>query len=219
MTDYYDLGSHGRPVSTSSEEAQRWFDRGLVWSYGYNHEEDCAMAYWGIANASGPNYNKPWEAFDPVDLAASLATAHDATAQAMARAGEVSAAERALIEALPARYPQREPVEDCTAWNEPYAAAVRRVYEAHPDDLDVATLFAAPPQHPDNVWSLHGLHECLVRLGKTAEAAMVKQRLDLAAARADVAVESSCDCRVGEPGAPEEHGDHHHHGADHPAPE
>ena len=36
-------------------------------------------------------------------------------------------------------------------------------------------------QHPENVWSLHGYHECLVRLGKHDVARMIKQRLDLAA--------------------------------------
>lgn len=50
-------------------------------------------------------------------------------------------------------------------------------------------------QHPDNVWSLHGLHECLTRRGETAEVALIKQRLDLAAARADVPVRASCYCR------------------------
>ena len=74
---YYDLGTYSRPVTTGSEEAQRWFDRGLAWTYGYNHDEAvtcyrralaadpaCAMAWWGVAYAAGPNYNKPWEAFD-----------------------------------------------------------------------------------------------------------------------------------------------------------
>ena len=77
MDDYFDLGSHTRAVTTTSDEAQRWFDRGLAWSYAFNHEEavrcfehastadpQCAMAYWGVAYALGPNYNKPWEAFD-----------------------------------------------------------------------------------------------------------------------------------------------------------
>ncbi|EQL01462.1 Tetratricopeptide TPR_2 repeat protein [Ophiocordyceps sinensis CO18] len=68
---YYDLGSFHRPVSTSSAAAQRWFDRGMVWCYGFNHEEAakcferatahdaaCALAHWGLAYALGPNYNK-----------------------------------------------------------------------------------------------------------------------------------------------------------------
>src|SRR5689334_19161593 len=51
-------------------------------------------------------------------------------------------------------------------------------------------------QHPENVWSLHGYHECLVRLGKHDLAAMIKPRLDLAAARADVPIHASCYCRL-----------------------
>ena len=74
MSDYYDLGTYGRAVSTSSPDAQLWFDRGLVWCYGYNHEEsvrcfrkaaerdpECAMAYWGIAYAAGPELQQAVE--------------------------------------------------------------------------------------------------------------------------------------------------------------
>jgi hypothetical protein len=73
MSDYFDLGTYSRPVSTDSKEAQLWFDRGLNWCYGYNYEEavrcfrkasefdaGCAMAYWGMAYASGSNYYKAW---------------------------------------------------------------------------------------------------------------------------------------------------------------
>ena len=80
--------SYHRPIDTPSPQAQVWFDRGLVWAYAFNHEEaircferalaldpDLAIARWGIAYAIGPNYNKAWDAFDPVDLAASLARA------------------------------------------------------------------------------------------------------------------------------------------------
>jgi len=66
------------------------------------------------------------------------------------------------------------------------------VYRA---DLGLDGTLSRACQHPDNVWSLHGLYECLVRLGKTAEAVLLKQRLDLASARADVPVRSSCFCR------------------------
>src|SRR5580658_7915175 len=37
--EYYDLGTHSWPVTTSAPEAQTWFDRGLIWAYGFNHEE------------------------------------------------------------------------------------------------------------------------------------------------------------------------------------
>jgi len=100
MTDFassypFDLGSFRRPTSTSSADAQRWFENGLVWSYAFNHEEAVrcferaialdehfALAYWGLAYAVGPNYNKQWEAFDEVDLRASLRRAYDASVRA-----------------------------------------------------------------------------------------------------------------------------------------
>ena len=82
-----------RGTSTASTSAQTWFDRGLVWSYAFHHEEAIrcferavehdagfALARWGIAYTLGPNYNKQWEAFDPVDLAASLEKACDEVA-------------------------------------------------------------------------------------------------------------------------------------------
>ena len=67
------------------------------------------------------------------------------------------------------------------------------VYRA---DLGLDGALSRACQHPDNVWSLHGLHECLVRRGETALAAIIKQRLDLAAARADVPIKASCYCRM-----------------------
>lgn len=154
--DYYDLGTHGRTVTTSSPEAQLWFDRGLVWTYAFHHEEavacfeaavradpDCAMAYWGIAYALGPNYNKPWEFFDEKDLVRTVERTHAAVelAHGKAQAG-ATPVERALIGALRARYPRAKAVEDCSVWNTPYADAMRAVHELAPDDLDIATLYA-----------------------------------------------------------------------------
>lgn len=156
MTRYsYDLGKYHRGIKTSSRDAQLWFDRGLVWCYGYNHEEavrcflraakadpSCAMAYWGIAYAAGPNYNKQWKAFDAVDLKRSLSVAHKATQKALACLESASPVEAALIRPLAERYASAN-VEDVTpAWNDNYAAAMRKVHEAHFDDLDVAALFA-----------------------------------------------------------------------------
>jgi tetratricopeptide (TPR) repeat protein len=154
--DYpYDLGAYGRMVTTTSADAQRWFDRGLNWCFGFHHEEaiacfekaleadpNCAMAHWGIGYAAGPNYNFPWELMDPAGKAAALARAYDASRAALALARGVSAPERALIEALPARYPHREPIEDQRPWNDAFADAMRRVHLAHPDDLEVRCIFA-----------------------------------------------------------------------------
>ncbi|WP_067535641.1 tetratricopeptide repeat protein [Nocardia crassostreae] len=153
--DYYDLGTHTRRVTTTSATAQTWFDRGLVWAYAFNHEEaaqcfsralaedpDCAMACWGLAYALGPNYNKPWEFFDEKELATAVAATHDAVQRAMALAEGATPVERALVEALGARYPRSAPEGDGSAWNSDYAQAMRTVYERFPDDLDVATLCA-----------------------------------------------------------------------------
>ena len=115
---YYDLGAFGWPVTTQNSEAQLWFDRGMAWCYGYNHEEaivcferalerdpGCAMAHWGIAYAIGPNYNKPWEAFDDDEKSHSLERALEASAAAVDAADGASDIERALISALAKRYP------------------------------------------------------------------------------------------------------------------
>ncbi|MER5436016.1 hypothetical protein [Streptomyces sp. NPDC002588] len=175
---HYDLGTHHRPVTTSSPEAQSWFDRGLVWSYAFHHEEavacfeaavradpDCAMAHWGIAYALGPNYNKPWEFFDEDDLARTVARTHAAVELAHEKAAGVTPVERALIGALRARYPQTRPARDCAVWNEPYADAMRAVHELAPDDLDVAALYADALMNltPWQLWDL--------RTGRPAEGA------------------------------------------------
>ena len=168
--DYpYDVGPYARKVTTASAEAQRWFDRGLNWCFGFHHEEavacfekalesdpDCAMAHWGVGYAAGPNYNFPWELMDPGGRAAALGRAYDASRAALALAGGVTAPERALIEALPARYPQREPIEDQKPWNVAFADAMRRVHLAHPADLDLRCMFveAIMNQTPWQMWDV-----------------------------------------------------------------
>jgi hypothetical protein len=154
--DYpYDLGPYPRTVTTSSADAQSWFDRGLNWCFGFHHEEaiacfekalaadpNCAMAHWGIGYAAGPNYNFPWHLMDPAGKAAALARAHDSARAALALAGGVTAPERALIEALPARYPRHDPIDDQSPWNDAFADAMRRVHRAYPGDLDLRCIFA-----------------------------------------------------------------------------
>jgi len=155
MAEYYDLGTYERAVSTASGEAQLWFNRGLVWTYGYHHEEavacfeealehdpDLAMAHWGIAYAVGPNYNRQWGDFDEEEKTEYLGRALEAVGAASERAGSVELVERALIEALAVRYPSDPSVEDFGPWNDAYSDAMREVYRAHPDDMDVTALFA-----------------------------------------------------------------------------
>jgi len=167
--EYYDLGRHSRPVTTSSPQAQTWFDRGLVWTYGFNHEEavycfeqalrhdpDCAMAHWGVGYALGPNYNKPWEAFDEADLRSTLEHAHAAVARAEELAGSATPAEQALIGALRWRYAQEELPGERQVWNEKYADAMGGVYRDFCDDLDVAALYADALMNltPWQLWDL-----------------------------------------------------------------
>jgi tetratricopeptide (TPR) repeat protein len=151
----FDLGSYRRTVTTSSKVAARWFDRGLIWSYAFNHGEaitcferaiaadpECAMAHWGLAYAAGPNYNKQWDAFDEADLHASLRRSREATVRATELAAIGPPLERGLIGALQARYPSDQPDGDLAEWNVAYAEAMGEVYRAHRDDLDVVALYA-----------------------------------------------------------------------------
>ena len=118
MPDYFDLGGYTRQVTTDSDRAQTWFTRGLLWAYGFNHEEaaacferaaaadpGCVMAYWGLAYALGPNYNKPWEAFAPEEVSSSVSRASAALAAAAVLAERAAPVERALVGALASRYP------------------------------------------------------------------------------------------------------------------
>ncbi|MGV6804679.1 MAG: hypothetical protein ACWA49_10770, partial [Ruegeria sp.] len=153
MTDYFDLGKYSRPVSADSD-AQVWFDRGLVWVFAYNHEEaifcfekaiaadpKCALAHWGIAYSIGPNYNKPWEVFTPEEKRPALEKAHQALNNGLALEG-ARPAERALIGALASRYPTDPEIEDYQPFNDGFAEAMKPVYEAFKDDLDVACIYA-----------------------------------------------------------------------------
>ncbi|NOC44519.1 tetratricopeptide repeat protein [Ruegeria sp. HKCCD7559] len=154
MREYYDLGSYSCPVTTSVPDAQLWFDRGLNWTYGYNHEEavvcfqraaehdpQCAMAYWGVAYAAGPNYNLPWDLQDERGRRKALALAYDAMQNALRLADGCTPVEQALIRALPARYPQRDPAEDMHRWDHDFAEAMRAAFAAHRDHADLRAIY------------------------------------------------------------------------------
>lgn len=167
--DYYDLGTWSRKVTTSSAQAQVWFDRGLNWLYGFNHAEaikcfgkavesdpNCAMAHWGIAYAAGPNYNLPWHRYDPAGKQAALAASYDAMKAALAVVDRASPIEQALIRALPARYPQREAIDDQKHWDKAFTVEMRKLFKAHPDDLDLRSVFveAIMNETPWLMWDL-----------------------------------------------------------------
>ncbi|KAG7291352.1 hypothetical protein NEMBOFW57_001367 [Staphylotrichum longicolle] len=152
---YYDLGGFHMPVTTTSADAQTWFSRGVVWCYGFNHEEavkcfenaaskdpECAMAHWGIAYALGPNYNKPWGVFDELELERNVQSARSAVLQGLAKSSAASPVERALIDALQHRYPQeRLTPSQGYSHNHTYATAMERVYMQHGDDPNVTAIY------------------------------------------------------------------------------
>jgi tetratricopeptide (TPR) repeat protein len=143
------------PVTTTSNEARTWFDRGLVWCYAFNHEEavrcferaaandaSFAMAYWGIAFALGPNYNKPWGVFDAGELERNVQKARRAVVQSLTKASAATPMERALVDALQHRYPQeRLTAAQGYALNPTYAGAMEQVYLQHSDDPNVTAIY------------------------------------------------------------------------------
>lgn len=152
---YYDLGRFHMPVTTSSDAAQTWFNRGLVWCYGFNHEEavncfenaaakdsGCAMASWGIAFALGPNYNKPWGNFDDLELKRNVRRARRAVVDALANSSTATSMEKGLINAIACRFPRgRLSRGQRYSTNSTYAAAMEQVYLQHYDDPSVTAIY------------------------------------------------------------------------------
>jgi len=154
------------PVSTRNAEAQEFFDQGLRFIYAFNHDEAArsfghaaeldtklAIAYWGVAEAVGPNYNDP--ASDD-----RFKQAHDAIQKAVDLSANASPAEQAYIQAMAKRFPAH-PKADRRKAAEDYHEAMRAVVQKFPDDLDAATLFAESGMnlHPWGLWHVDGTPE------------------------------------------------------------
>src|ERR1700682_5564326 len=141
------LGDVQHTVSTTSSDAQRFFDQGLALVYGFNHDEavrsfrrageldpQLAMAYWGIALALGPNINMDVDAEHEKG-------AYEAVQKAVSLAAKASEPERAYIETLAKRY-SNDPKADLKKLSVDYKNAMADVARRFPDDLDAATLYA-----------------------------------------------------------------------------
>ena len=163
MPGYGDLH---HPVSTSNAKAQQFFDQGMRQIYAFNHDEAArsfqraadldpklAMAYWGVAEAVGPNYNDP--ASDQ-----RFAAAHAAIQKAADLSANASPVEQAYIQAMALRFPA-DPKSDRRRAAEAYHDAMREVSKNFPDDLDAATLFAESGMnlHPWGLWHRDGRPE------------------------------------------------------------
>jgi len=158
------MGAHHRTVSTTSGEAQKYFDQGLVWSYAFNHDEavrsfeqaaqldpSLAAAWWGVSLCSGPHINNPHMPEDRSRRAwESLQSAQRLRASA-------SPVEQALIDALSHRYAWPAPA-DRHPLDQAYAEAMQRVHEQFPADPDVAVLYAESLMdlQPWDLWTLDG---------------------------------------------------------------
>ena len=185
------LGSYHRAVNTRSEVAQKYFDQGLAFLYSFDQDAalasfqaaaasdpDCAMAYWGIAMAAGAKVD------DPEAIAPRTMEAYKASREAMRLARDALPVEQALIKAAAQRFDIVQGA-DSAARDQSYASAMRRAWQAFPDDPDVGSLTAkaiaaanaldvsprragAPPspevvrtlemvlaRHPDHPYALH----------------------------------------------------------------
>lgn len=153
------LGGIDLKISTSSKEAQEYFNQGMMLAYGFNHAEaarsfyeasrldsTCAMAYWGFAYVLGPNYNAGMEEDN-------FQRAYEAATKAKSLAKNCTPKEVALIEALTARYAARPPA-DRSPLDIAYSAAMKKVYTQYPTDPDVGALYAESimDMHP---WDLY----------------------------------------------------------------
>ncbi len=156
------LGTWHHPISTTSEQAQRYFDQGLRLTYAFNHEEaihafeeaarldpDAAMAYWGLALALGPNINVPMNK-------QAERRAWEAVQKARARSQHVTAAERSYIDALSQRYNANGKARP--SLDKAYANAMRAHWRRYPEDADAGTLFAEALMdlRPWDLWTATG---------------------------------------------------------------
>ena len=160
---YDNLGSYHMAITVRSPIAQQYFDQGLRLTYGFNHDEavksysegirqdsTCAMCWWGIAYALGPNINLPMDT-------AAVRPAWEALQHAVQLAPEVSPREQAYIKALEARY-AAEPVANRAPLDSAWATAIGEVARRYPKDDDAATLHAEALMdlRPWNYWTNAG---------------------------------------------------------------
>ncbi|MFL2792568.1 MAG: tetratricopeptide repeat protein [Paracoccaceae bacterium] len=155
MNYHFNTGTYSYKISTSSAEAQIWFDRGLIWAYGFHWEEavvcfkkateedpNCAMAWWGVAYSVGPEYNRMWHQLDENELEIALKECFEASQNALSLSSNVNEVEKDLIKALSSRHPSPEAPRNFDDWTNDYADAMRKVYFKYPKNPDVSALFA-----------------------------------------------------------------------------
>lgn len=158
-----EMGTHSHPITTSSAEAQKFFDQGLLLLYAFNHDEaarsfrraveldnNLAMGWWGIALANGSNYN-----LGPIPEREKAA--YEAIQKALALISKASEKERDYINALAKRY-SIDPSADFPKQALAYKTAMGELVRKYPDDLDAATLYAESAMNlrPWQLWYKDG---------------------------------------------------------------
>ena len=161
---YPGFTGYSRRVTTSSPQAQQWFNQGIQLLYGFNHDEairsfqraaqidpSCAMALWGEAYARGLHINNPEMGEEQSRLA------HQAAQKALSAIDAETAVERALVQALAQRYAWPAP-EDRHPLDQQYADAMEQVWHRFPDDPDVGALLAEALMNlqPWDLWTGDG---------------------------------------------------------------
>ena len=171
MNHPYNLGVYFDSINVAGSALETWFNRGMVWLYGFDLEmafrcfkqavavdEDYAMAYWGMAYTSGIYYNKPWVRMQKDELTEKLQRTYQFSRQAKSKAAFASDREAMMINALLARYQSPSAVgpADYDRWNDDYADQMRQVYRAYPENDDVCALFAEAlmTRTPWALWNL-----------------------------------------------------------------
>lgn len=167
----FDLGTHSFKVTTASSDAQRLFDLGLNWCFGFNQEEglacfkealkhdpSCAMLHWGIAYAAGPFYNMPWADFSKAEAEDCTAFCRSHLDRSVTLSKNATLLEQALINALSQRVQKPHIVSqsEYNSWDTEYSNAMRRVNVDFPDNQDVMALFveAMMTRTPWHMWDV-----------------------------------------------------------------
>ncbi|MCZ6835189.1 MAG: hypothetical protein O7G85_05380 [Planctomycetota bacterium] len=177
---YEGFEGYHRTISTDSAQAQRWFDQGLQLLYGFNHDEairsfqeaanlddTCAMAWWGVAYASGLHINNPQMTEQQSKQG------YEASREALQRLEYTTPVEQALILAVASRYEWPAP-ESRGHLDVAYAKAMEQAWSWYPDDPDVGALFAESLMNlqPWDMWEAQGVPK-----GRTLEIAATLERV------------------------------------------
>ncbi|MEO8473260.1 MAG: hypothetical protein ABI477_13760 [Chryseolinea sp.] len=176
------LGTDHFPITTSSAKAQQFFDQGLRLVYAFNHWEairafneairldpDCAMAYWGLALAFGPNLNDT----NPMDRER---TALEAIQQAKTKSNHITMTEKDAIDALAVRYDGKAYAAR-DSLNNAYAKAMKKLANRYPNHPNIQALCADAIMNtmPWNYWQRDGLPKHETKIAKLILENLIKK--------------------------------------------